>query len=323
MRPAGISLSVLEKPLRLLCEELGPELGWALIEPDDSWSAPPDDCDLIVLAGDAYRKTFIETMIQLPQPWSAPPDDAWAHTEDAGTDGPFYDAMQAKGALVSHSPGTNAPEVAEFAVGFVLWSAKRFGELSARQRQHRWQELGLESLSDKTALVIGLGAIGSRIVAMLTGFGMRILGIRQSTQPVVGVERQGTLADLHRFLPEADFVILATPATPQTHGLIGADELARMKSSATLINIARGVIVDMTALKEALREGRLRHACLDVLPTEPWPADDDLWDMPNVFITPHTASTSPLYLPRVGELWLDNLRRYVRGEELRHRVVWS
>ena len=293
-----------------------PELDWALIEPDGSWSAPPDDCDLIVLAGDAYRKTFIEAVIQLPQP-------RWAHTEDAGTDDRFYDAMRAKGALVSHSPGTNAPEVAEFAVGFVLWSAKHFGELSARQRQHRWQEARLESLGDKTALVIGLGAIGSRIVAMLTGFGMRILGIRQSTQPVVGVEQQGTLADLHRFLPEADFVILATPATPQTRGLIGADELARMKSSATLINIARGVIVDMTALKEALREGRLRHACLDVLPTEPWPADDDLWDMPNVFITPHTASTSPLYLPRVGELWLDNLRRYVRGEELRHRVVWS
>lgn len=293
-----------------------PELDWALIEPDGSWSAPPDDCDLIVLAGDAYRKTFIDAMIQLPQP-------RWAHTEDAGTDGRFYDAMRAKGALVSHSPGTNAPEVAEFAVGFVLWSAKRFGELSARQRQHRWQEAKLESLSDKTALVIGLGAIGSRIVAMLTGFGMRILGIRQSTQPVVGVEQQGTLADLHRFLPESDFVILATPATPQTHGLIGADELALMKSSATLINIARGVIVDMTALKEALQTGSLRHACLDVLPTEPWPADDDLWDMPNVFITPHTASTSPLYLPRVGELWLDNLRRYVAGEELRHRVVWS
>lgn len=291
-----------------------PELGWALIEPDGSWSAPPGDCDLIVLAGDAYRKAFIDTTIQLPRP-------RWAHTEDAGTDGRFYDAMHAKGALVSHSPGTNAPEVAEFAVGFVLWSAKQFGELSARQRQHRWQELGLESLSDKTALVVGLGAIGSRIVAMLSGFGMRILGIRQSTELAVGVDRQGTLADLHRFLPDADFVILATPATPQTQGLIGAEALGLMKPSTTLINIARGVIVDMAALKGALRAGRLRHACLDVLPTEPWPADDDLWDMPNVFITPHTASTSPLYLPRVGELWLENLRRYVRGEELRHRVV--
>ncbi len=292
-----------------------PDLGWALIEPDGSWSAPPDDCDLIVLAGDAYRPAFIDAMILLPQP-------RWAHTEDAGTDGRFYEAMRAKGALVSHSPGTNAPEVAEFAVGLVLWSAKRFGELSTHQRQHRWQEAKLDSLSDKTALIIGLGAIGRCLVTMLSGFGMRIFGIRRSAQAVAGVEQQGTLADLHQLLPAADFVILATPATPQTRGLIGAAELARMKPSASLINIARGVIVDMPALKEALRAGRLRHACLDVLPTEPWPVDDDLWDMPNVFITPHTASTSPLYLPRVGALWLDNLRRYVAGEALRHQVVW-
>ena len=292
---------------------IAPELCWALIEPDGSWSEAPDDCDLIVLAGDAYRKEFIDAAIQLPQP-------RWAHTEDAGTDGRFYDAMHAKGAIVSHSPGANAPEVAEFAVGFLLWSAKRFGELSARQRQHHWQELGLESLSDKAALVIGLGAIGSQIVTMLKGFSMRVLGIRQSVESVAGVDQQGTLADLHQFLPEADFVILAIPASNETKGMIGAREFALMKSSTTLINIARGVIVDVDALKDALQTKTIRQACLDVLPTEPWPADDDLWDMPNVFITPHTASTSPLYLPRVGKLWLENLQRYVNGEELLHRV---
>ena len=150
---------------------------------------------------------------------------------------------------------------------------------------------------------------------------MRVLGIRQSTQPVAGVDQLGSLADLPAFLPEADCVILAIPACAETTNLIGTNELAAMKPTATLINIARGSIVDIGALKEALRTGMIRQACLDVLPIEPWPADDDLWDMPNVFITPHTASTSPLYLVRVAELWLENLRRYVRGEELLHRVV--
>ena len=295
-------------------QEIVPELSWALIEKDGSWSEPPDVCDLVVLAGDAYRTGFIDAAVQMAQP-------RWAHTEDAGTDGRFYDAMHAKGALVTHSPGANAPEVAEFAIGFLLWSVKRFGELSTRQRQHRWQELGLESLSDKTALVVGLGAIGSRIATLAKGFGMRVLGIRQSTKPVAGVDQLGSLADLHAFLPEADCVILAIPACAETTNLIGRNELASMKPTATLINIARGTIVDIGALKEALRTGTIWQACLDVLPTEPWPADDDLWDMPNVFITPHTASTSPLYLSRVAELWLENLRRYVRGEELLHRVV--
>jgi phosphoglycerate dehydrogenase-like enzyme len=295
-------------------QKIVPELSWALIERDGLWSAPPDACDLLVLAGDAYRKEFIDAAVQISHP-------RWAHTEDAGTDGRFYDSMHEKGALVTHSPGTNAPEVAEFAIGFLLWSMKRFGELSANQRQHHWQELGLESLSDKTALVVGLGAIGSRIAALAKAFGMRVLGIRQSTQPVAGVDQHGGLADLHPFLAEADSVILAIPASVETTQLIGRNELARMKSTATLINIARGAIVDIDALKEALRTGTIRQACLDVLPTEPWPAADDLWDMPNMFITPHTASTSPLYLPRVAEVWLENLRRYVRGEELLHRVV--
>jgi phosphoglycerate dehydrogenase-like enzyme len=93
-----------------------------------------------------------------------------------------------------------------------------------------------------------------------------------------------------------------------------------MKSTATLINVARGAVVDLSALKDVLQSGRLRQACLDVLPTEPWPTEDDLWDIPNLFITPHNAWASPLYLPRVAALWLENLRRYVRGEELLHRA---
>jgi phosphoglycerate dehydrogenase-like enzyme len=93
-----------------------------------------------------------------------------------------------------------------------------------------------------------------------------------------------------------------------------------MKPTATLINVARGAVVDIGALKEALRTGKLRQACLDVLPTEPWPADDALWDVPNLFVTPHNAWSSPMYLPRVAELWLENLRRYMRGEELLHQV---
>ena len=295
-------------------QKIAPGVEWALIEADGSWSAASDECDLIVLAGDAYRREFVDTAVSLPRP-------RWAHTEDAGTDGRFYDAMHAKGALVTHSPGANAPEVAEFAVGMLLWSAKRFGELHAQQRQHRWHELPLDSLSDKTALVLGLGAIGSRIVNLLRAFGMRVLGIRRSTEPVAGLVEQGRLHDLDRLLPEADVVIVALPATDETRGLIDAARLAAMKPSAVLINVARGVVIDLPALKDALRRGTIRQACLDVLPTEPLPAGDDLWDLPNVQVTPHTASTSPLYLPRVADLWLENLRRYVAGRDMLHRVA--
>ncbi|MGQ4809238.1 Glyoxylate/hydroxypyruvate reductase B [Candidatus Entotheonellaceae bacterium PAL068K] len=295
-----------------VAQEIVPDLGWALIEANGSWSASPQDCDLIVYAADAYTNAFAQATMQIPAP-------RWAHTEDAGIDGPFYDTMRQKRVALTHSPGANAPEVAEFALSFLLWSAKYLGELREQQRQHTWRKLKLESLSDKTLLVVGLGAIGSRVAAFSKGFGMRVLGIRRASTAVANIDRQGTLADLAAFLPEADFVVLALPMDPEVVGLIDQAALGRMKPTATLINVGRGALIDLPALKETLLVGRLRHACLDVLPTEPWPADDDLWEVPNLFITPHNASTSPLYLQRVGELWIENLQRYVRGEALLHR----
>jgi phosphoglycerate dehydrogenase-like enzyme len=268
---------------------------------------------LLVLAGDSYTTQFVEAVLRIPAV-------RWAHTEDAGTDGLFYDAMRARGVTVTHSPGTNAIEVAEFAFGQILWSAKRFGTFRDNQRAHKWQLLGLESLSDKTLLIIGLGAIGREVAKFAKSFGMRVLGIRQSPTVTANTDQQGTLADLRQMLPVADFVVLAVPLTQHTRALLGKDELALMKPTATLINVARGAVVDVPALKDALQSGRLRQACLDVLPTEPWPADDELWDIPNLFLTPHNAWSSPMYLPRVADLWLENLRRYVQGEELLHRV---
>ena len=292
---------------------LVPDLHWVVINADGSCAEPADSCELLVLAGESYTAQFVKTVLKIPAV-------RWAHTEDAGTDGLFYDTMRQRGVAVTHSPGTNAIEVAEFAFGQVLWSAKRFGAFHDNQRAHRWQLLGLESLSDKTILVIGLGAIGQEVAKFAKAFGMRVLGIRQSSTAVANVDQQGTLAELSLLLPEADFVVLAVPLIDQTRELIGARELACMKPTATLINVARGAVVNVRALKEALQAGTIRQACLDVLPTEPWPANDDLWDVPNLFLTPHNAWSSPMYLPRVADLWLENLQRYVSGHELLHQV---
>ena len=294
-------------------EAIEPDIQWSLMNPDGSWSRPPDDCDTIVLADDVYTRGFMEAAAALPAP-------RWAHTEDAGTDGFFYDAMRDKGAIVTHSPGANAPEVAEFAFSFLMWSAKRLGEFRDSQRAHAWDKRECQGLSDKTVLVIGLGAIGGHVVRYAKAFGMRVLGIRRTASPAEEVDCQGTLDDLEAFLAEADFVVLALPHSEDTDKLIGAAELARMKPEATLINVARGAIVDLPALTEALASGRIHQACLDVFPTEPWPADDDLWDLPNLFMTPHNASDSALYLPRVGKIWLENLRRFQTGEALLHRA---
>ncbi|MGE0681971.1 MAG: D-2-hydroxyacid dehydrogenase [Candidatus Binatia bacterium] len=292
---------------------LVPDLQWALADPHGSWSESPDECDLLVLAGDAYTSAFVERVVQIPAL-------RWAHTEDAGTDGFFYDSMRTRGVAVTHSPGANAIEVAEFAFGLVLWSAKRFGDFQKQQQAHRWQLLGLDGLSDKTLLIIGLGAIGSRVAVYAKAFGMRVLGVRQSTERMAEIDEQGTLADLARFLPLTDFVVLAIPGTSVTRNLLGKAEFALMKPTATVINVARGSVLDLPALRAALDERQIRQACLDVLPQEPWPTDDTLWDHSRIFLTPHNAWSSPLYVPRMAELWLENLQRYLRGEPLLHLV---
>ena len=294
-------------------EAIHPGIEWALTDWDDNWTRSPEGSDLIVYAGDAYTEAWVDAVISI-----APPK--WAHTEDAGIDGRFYDDMRAKGVAVTHSPGANAPEVAELAFAGVMWGAKRLGELREQQRAHEWNKLDLAALSASTVLVVGLGAIGSRVAHFAKAFGMNVLGIRRSPEPVPGVDRQGTVDDLAAFLPEADYVVLAVPISDETESLVDEAAFARMKSTATLVNVGRGALVDTDALRGALASGAIAQAFLDVLPVEPWPSDDDLWDIPNLVITPHNGSRSPMYAVRVGEMWLENLERYVKGEPLLYRA---
>ena len=287
-----------------------PDITWSTIDADGNWSEPPDGADIIVYAGDAYQDAWVDAVCAMGPP-------KWAHTEDAGIDGRFYDDMRAKGVPVTHSPGANAPEVAELAFAGVMWGAKRLGELQEQQRNHHWEKLELQALSAGTVLVVGLGAIGSRVAGYANAFGMKVLGIRRSTEPVAHVDRQGTPNDLLSFLPEADYVVLALPISEESSGMIGRDAFAAMKKTATLVNVGRGALVDVDALREALASRRIAGAFLDVLPVEPWPADDDLWDTPDLFITPHNGSKSPLYAVRVGEMFLENLGRFSRGESFR------
>ncbi len=295
-------------------EAIVPGIEWATIDGSGNWSGSPEGSDLIVYAGEAYRTEWVNAVCSMD------PAPRWAHTEDAGIDGYFYDVMREKRVPVTHSPGANAPEVAELAFTGVMWGAKRLDRLHGQQRAHEWKKFELQAMSAGTVLVVGLGAIGSRVAGYAKAFGMRVLGIRRSSGAVAGVDRQGTPADLDEFLPQADYVVLAIPISDESTGMIDAGAFARMKPTATLVNVGRGALVDLDAMRDALATGQIAGAFLDVLPVEPWPADDDLWDIPNLFITPHIGSSSPLYAVRVAEMWLENLARFARGESFLYRA---
>lgn len=292
---------------------IAPNASWALFEPDGSWFSSPEGCDLAVLIGDAYCPSFKKVLLQVSTL-------KWVHSENSGIDGRFYESIMAKDIILTNSPGANASEVAEFVMGLMLGTAKQFDCLHTNQRRHRWKRLPLQSLQQKTVLIVGLGHIGRQLARLCKAFGMCVLGIRKTDEPVEHVDQQGRLEDLPAFLPRADFVVLALALTPLTRKTIAWQELQLMKSTATLINVARSQVADLPAICKALKEQEIGQACLDVMPVEPWPRDDPLWELPNLFITPHLAWSSPFFRQRASNMWLENLSRYIKKRPLQHVI---
>jgi len=246
------------------------------------------------------------------------PQVRWLHTASAGVDHVLTPEVRAKAGLTLTDSGP-AFEIAisEFVLAWMLAVARRLPEFLGNQRARGWQSLTQSELSGQTVGIIGLGPIGRGVASRAGAFGMRTLGLRRTPSPVPGVDETLTGPDgLARLLSESDFVVAAAALTSESRALLGATQIARMKPSAWLINIARGGLVDEDALIGALREKRIGGACLDVFAQEPLPADSPLWDLPNVYVTPHSSGWTTALHDRQKTLFLDNLARFTRGEPL-------
>jgi phosphoglycerate dehydrogenase-like enzyme len=219
---------------------------------------------------------------------------------------------------ITRAAGIFGPWMAEYAVGWCLWVTQRMKGFLASQRARRWEPVDPVPLRGQTLCVVGLGDIGRHVARAGRALGMRVIGVTRSGRGPREAERVYRTRALRTALARADFVVLTLPLSEATRGLLGPAELAAMKTSAWLINIARGPIVDQAALLDGLRGGRLGGAVLDVFDTEPLPPDHPFWGMENVVVTPHISGPST---PReIGPVFADNLRRYVAGRPLRHQV---
>jgi D-2-hydroxyacid dehydrogenase (NADP+) len=178
-----------------------------------------------------------------------------------------------------------------------------------------------DELNGKTLLIVGLGRIGQRLARLADAFGMTVVGVKRAPQSVPGVAHIVTPMQLLDALPQADFVALTCPLTPETEGLIGASALAAMKPGAYLVNVARGRVVDEPALIQALTQGTLAGAALDCVHEEPLPPGSELWRFPNVLLTPHSAGETRRYETRIIDLLLENIRRLEAGSPLLNEVV--
>jgi phosphoglycerate dehydrogenase-like enzyme len=219
---------------------------------------------------------------------------------------------------VTRAAGIFGPWMAQYTLAWCLWSSQRIELFRGQQRRRRWRPVDPDRLHGRTLCVVGLGDIGRAIARAAAALGLRVLGVSRGGRGAPGVARVGGPRGLRRALGEADYVVLAVPLTPATRGLVGARELAAMKRSAWLLNVARGPVVDEAALLRALRARRLAGAVLDVFDREPLPRDHPFWRMDNVVVTPHVAG--PSVPEEITPIFNDNLRRYLAGRPLRHVV---
>ncbi|MFC3477006.1 D-2-hydroxyacid dehydrogenase [Halobacterium litoreum] len=232
------------------------------------------------------------------------------------------DELRERGVAVTNAAGIHAPSIAEQVLGYLLTFARDLHEGWRRQRNREYRHYQARELGGSTATVVGMGAIGHAVVERLRGFDVDTVGIRYTpekggpTDEVVGFDDEA----VHDALARTDYLVLATPLTDATRGLIGEAEFDTLPPESVLVNVARGGVVDTDALVHAVRKQSIRGAALDVTDPEPLPEDHPLWNFENVLLTPHNAGHTPEHWPRLAEILATNVRNLDAGEKLENRV---
>jgi phosphoglycerate dehydrogenase-like enzyme len=288
-----------------------------------------DDVEVLLrgwLAADAFDRLLARA-----------PQLAWVHSASAGVERVLTPAGRARGLVITNARGVFSRPIAEYVLMMILAISRRLPQLLELQRERTWQPLEGAELRDITVGVVGLGSIGRAVGSLATAFGCRVIATRRRPDAGSSPGRAAGETDdgredrplteavfdrvlgpegLPELLAESDFIVLATPLTPETENMISAETLAMVKPGAWLINVARGRLIDESALRRALREGPLGGAVLDAFREEPLQPTSPFYDLPNAIITPHTSWSSGRVLDRSVELFSDNLRRFATGQPL-------
>ncbi len=224
--------------------------------------------------------------------------------------------------LFTTASGVHAQPLAEFCLLVMLMFSRRLWHTMEQQQQKLWERFTGSDLHGKTLTIFGVGRIGRKVAEFARALGMQVIGIVRNpagrTAADLHVDELHCNADLMNILPRTDFLVLIAPHTPETENLIGKQQLAAMPQGSVLINIARGQLVVEQDLIESLRSGHLGGAGLDVFAIEPLPTESPLWTMPNVLVSPHSASTSDRENELITDLFCENIRRYLSGQPLQN-----
>ena len=247
----------------------------------------------------------------------------WIHVAYVGVNTFLFPELLKSKVLLTSSRGMHGDTVSDHAMAMILSFAKGLVPSWACKRRKKWCQLEIMRQrfepQEKLLGIVGYGTIGESLARKAKAFGMKVMATKNRVKRGEKLKNVDRLLPKNRFrdfLCEADFVVLAVPLTKETHHLIGRKELACMKESAILINVARGGVVDEKALVDALAEKKIAGAGLDVFEEEPLSPKSKLWDLENVILTPHIAGSRRDYYKKVGEIFRINLNRYLSGKQL-------
>ena len=246
------------------------------------------------------------------------PNLRWVQSPSSGI-GPMLERIGVMGSrlIVTNAAGIHAQPLAEFVVMAALYFAKEMPRLNGWKASRHWERFCGYELAGSRMLLVGLGGAGARVAKLSAALGIEVLGHRRSkAPPPEGVARLVTAAEIDAELPHVDYLALIAPDTAETRNMFDRRRLALLPPRAVVINIGRGTLLDEPALIEMLAKGQLRGAALDVFAKEPLPVDNPLWSMPNVIVSPHSASTVVQENDRIVDLFIENLRRYLDGRPL-------
>lgn len=271
----------------------------------------------IILAWSASRDLLRAAFLQSPQL-------KWIHSRSAGLDTILFPELLESPVILTNGTGVFSASLGEFAVAAILYFAKDFRRMIRNQEAGVWEPFDVESVSGKTLGVVGYGDIGRAVASRAQALGMRVLAVKRdptlSERDRATVDAVYTPDRLKEMMPQCDYVVVSAPLTEQTRGLVGAEEIAALRSSAVIVNVGRGPVIDENALVQALSAGAIRGAALDVFDQEPLPGGHPFYGLRNVLLSPHCADHLPHWKKDAMVFFLDQLDRYRTGASLKNVV---
>ena len=253
-----------------------------------------------------------------PRTLTSMPALRWVQVTGAGVDHFLESTELSAAVIVTRSLGRFGIQISEYVIGYLLHHLIGIDTYREKQRSHEWARNNRPLLADRTVGIIGLGSLGLPTANALTALGARVLGVNHSGLAVPGIDDVFSAKSWHNMLPACDVLVIAAPKTVETVGMIDQRALGTLPKGAILINVSRGELIDEDALLEALENGHLGAAVLDVFAAEPLPEDDPLWDQSRAWITPHIAAPSEIEV--IADEFAKNYRRYVAGDSLLNEV---